>query len=234
MAKQNALAHTRHRDVPGWGSEAIVCLWAWLIMAGCFAGLALHAASGHVARTDLRLLNASQRLPQGIEPWVMWQERLGNPETLGVGVVALALLLFVRKAWAAGLVTLSAFGVFAGVVLLKHLVAEAPPYLATHAQYEGVFESNYSFPSGHVVGLSVLGGLLFTFADRLTRDDGLAFLLRLAAFVFVATAGPGRIWLGVHYPSDVVAAYLLAALFLLPVWFCFSLRRRTMRRQDGT
>ena len=146
----------------------------------------------------------------------------------------MAIVLLARQAWAEGLVTLLAFGVFAGVVLLKHIVAEAPPYLATHAQYEGVFESNYSFPSGHVVGLSVLGGLVFIFADRLLGNGGLAFLLRLAAFGFVAGAGPGRIWLGVHYPSDVVAAYLLTALFLLPVWFCFSVRRRTMRRQDGT
>ena len=162
------------------------------------------------------------------------QTRLGNPETLGVCVIVLAVVLFARQAWAEGLVTLVSLGVFAGVVLLKHVVAEAPPYLATHAQYEGIFESNYSFPSGHVVGLSVLGGLVFMFADRLTRDEGLVFMVRLTAFVFVASAGPGRVWLGVHYPSDVVAAYLLAALFLLPVWFCFSLRRRTMRRQHGT
>ena len=32
----------------------------------------------------------------------------------------------------------------------------------------------------------------------------------------------------------VVAAYLLAAMFLLPAWFCSRLWRRTMRRQDGT
>jgi membrane-associated phospholipid phosphatase len=233
LAKENALARPRRRDIPGWG-EAILCLWAWLVMAACFAGLALHAASGHIARTDLRLLTASQRLPQSIEPWVTLQERMGNPETLGVCLVALAVLLLARQAWAECLVTLSAFGIFAGVVLLKHIVAEAPPYLATHAQYEGVLESNYSFPSGHVVGLGVLGGLVFMFADRLTRDQGLALMLRLAAFVFTISAGPGRIWLGVHYPSDVIAAYLLAALFLLPVWFCFSLSRRTMRRQDGT
>jgi undecaprenyl-diphosphatase len=84
------------------------------------------------------------------------------------------------------------------------------------------------------VGLSILGGLVFLFADRLTRHAGLVFLLRVLAFILVASVGPGRIYLRVHYPSDVVAGYLLAALFLLPVWFCFSVRRRTMRRQDCT
>jgi membrane-associated phospholipid phosphatase len=233
LQKETALARPRRSDA-SWASEAIVCLWAWLIMAGCVAGLALHAASGHVARTDLRLLNASQRLPESIQPWVGLQTRIGNPELLSVCVVMLALVLFVRRSWLEGLVTLSAFGVFASVVLLKHVVAEAPPYLATHAEYGGLFESNYSFPSGHVVAISVLFGLVFLFADRLTRDDGVALMLRLVALVSIASAGPGRIWLGVHYPSDVVAAYLLAALFLLPIWFCSSLWRRTMRRQDGT
>jgi undecaprenyl-diphosphatase len=233
LHEDTALARPRRRGVPPWSSEAIVCLWAWLIMAGCFAGLAMHAASGHVARTDLRLLDASQRLPGAIEPLVSLQTRIGNPETLGVGVVALALLLLMRGAALEAVATLSAFGAFAFVVLAKHVVAEAPPYLAT-ASYEGIFESNYSFPSGHVAGISVLGGLVFLFADRLTRDPGLGFLLRALAFVLVVSAGPGRVWLGVHYPSDGVAAYLLAGLFLLPVWFCFGPLRRTMRRQDGT
>jgi membrane-associated phospholipid phosphatase len=222
------------RWASGWGTEAIVCLWAWLVMAGCVVGLTMHAASGHIARTDLRLLSAAHRLPASIEPWFNFEAGLGSPGVVSVCVVSLALLLFMRRAWLEGAVTLSAFGMFAAVVVLKHLVAEVPPYKEVHAEYAGIFESNYSFPSGHVVAISVLFGLVFVFADRLVRDKGLAFLLRLVAFVFIASVGPGRIWLGVHYPSDVVAAYLLAAMFLLPVWFCSRLWRRTMRRQHGT
>jgi undecaprenyl-diphosphatase len=203
-------------------------------MAGCFAGLMLHAASGHIARTDLRLLSASRHLPNAIEPLVNLQARIGEAGVLGPCIVALALLLFLRRAWWEGVVTLSAFGVFAIVVLLKHAVAEPPPFKEMYAEYEGIFASNYSFPSGHVAGIGVLFGLAFLFADRLVKDEGRAFLLRIVAFGFIATVGPGRIWLQVHYPSDVIASYLLTAMFLLPVWFCFRLGRRTMRRQDET
>jgi undecaprenyl-diphosphatase len=234
LQKETALARARRSGAPGWGTEAVVCLWAWLVIASCMVGLTLHAASGHIARADIRLLNASHRLPASIEPWVNLQASLGSPGSLSLCIVALAMLLFMRRAWLEGVVTLSAFGMFAAVVLLKHLVAEVPPYKEVHAEYAGIFESNYSFPSGHVVAISVLFGLIFVFADRLIRDEGLAFLLRVVAFVFIASVGPGRIWLGVHYPSDVVAAYLLAAMFLLPVWFCSRLWRRTMRRQDRT
>lgn len=234
MQTDTALARTRRDRAPGWGSEAIVCLWLWLVMAACFAGLALHAASGHIARTDLRLLTASRRFPETLEPLVSLQTRLGSPDALSVCIVLLALLLFARRAPAEALVTLSAFGVFAAVVLIKHVVAETPPGMASHAEYEGLFESNYGFPSGHVVGISVLFGLIFLFAGRLTRNHAGAVLLRLVALIFIVSVGPGRTWLGVHYPSDSVAGYLLAAMFLLPVWFCFSVRRRTMRPQDGT
>ena len=234
LHEPTALARPRRSSATGWGSEAIVCLWAWLVMTGCFAGLAFHAASGHIARTDLRLLNASRHMPSWLEGLVHLESQIGEPEMLGPCIVALALLLVLRRAWWEALATLSAFGVFAVVVVVKHLVAELPPYKEVYAEYKGVFESNFSFPSGHVAGIAVLFGLVFIFADRITRDPGLAFLIRIVAFVFIATVGPGRIWLQVHYPSDVVASYLLAAMFLLPVWFCFSLGRRTMRRHDGT
>jgi undecaprenyl-diphosphatase len=126
---------------------------------------------------------------------------------------------------------MSAFAAFATAVVLKHVIAETPPYLATHAAYEGLLESNYSFPSGHVLGISVLCGLVLLFANRLTRDGGIVFMLRCVMLAGIVSVGPGRVWLGVHYPSDVVAAYLLAVLFLLPINFCFITRRRTMLRQ---
>ena len=229
MAKNTAIARMTRRETRDWGSEALVCLWAWLVMAGCFVGLAMHAASGHVARTDLRLLKASQQMPDTIQPLVTMQRSIGSPETLALCTVLLALVLFVRFAWLEGLVVLSALGVFAVTVIIKHLVAEVPPYQLQPAEYNGILESNYSFPSGHVVGLAVLSGLVFIFADRLAGHAALRFLLRVAAFIFAAAVGPGRIYLNVHYPSDVVAAYLLAALFLLPVWFLYTMLRHKSR-----
>lgn len=228
------MARSGRKSTSGWAAEAAVCLWAWLLMAGCFVALMLHAASGHIARTDLRLLAASQRLPEALGEFFDYQELIGNPEQIGLWVVLLASVLIARRAWLEGVVTLAAFGVFGLTVVVKHLVEEVPPYKDQHAEYVGFFESNYSFPSGHVVGLSVLCGLLFIFADRLTNNGVLVVLLRLLALACIVTVGPGRIWLRVHYPSDVVAAYLLAAMYLLPVWFCFGSLRRTMRRQDET
>jgi undecaprenyl-diphosphatase len=226
LAKDTAVAREQRGDVPGWGGDAVVVFGAWLMLAAGFLTLAMHAASGHVARTDLRLLNAAQHLPSALDPWVRLQTALGEPQTLGACVVMLAGVLLVRGARVEMVVALSAFGMFALTVLIKHIVQEVPPGLAQPAEYEGVFESNYSFPSGHVVGLTVLGGLVVAFAGRITSDALFAWMLRFAGLISVVSVGPGRIYLGVHYPSDVVAAYLLSLLFLLPVLFVYWQRRR--------
>src|ERR687898_318392 len=99
LQEPTVLTRTRRRDASIWASEAVVCLWAWLVMAGCFAGLTLHAASGHIARTDLRLLTASQKLPGAVGPFFDYQERIGNPQQIALCVVVLATVLIARRAW---------------------------------------------------------------------------------------------------------------------------------------
>ena len=72
----------------------------------------------------------------------------------------------------------------------------------------------YSFPSGHSLFsfcfYGVLAGLL---AGRMQSRLGRILVWSLAALL-VAAIGVSRIYLGVHYPSDVIAGYLAAALWV--------------------
>jgi len=72
----------------------------------------------------------------------------------------------------------------------------------------------YSFPSGHALFsfcfYGVLAGLLMgRIQSRLAR-----ILIWMAAAILVAAIGFSRIYLGVHYPSDVIAGYLTATLWV--------------------
>jgi undecaprenyl-diphosphatase len=98
--------------------------------------------------------------------------------------------------------------------LLKDLFQRPRPDLVPHA----VYVSNTSFPSGHsmmsAVTYLVLGALLARSQER-TRLK--AYFL-LVAVVLTVMVGISRVYLGVHWPSDVVAGWTAGAVWALLCW----------------
>jgi membrane-associated phospholipid phosphatase len=87
-------------------------------------------------------------------------------------------------------------------------------------------ESTYSFPSGHAsMSLAVYGTLAFVVARRLDRPAARIAVLTAAA-VLIFLIGISRIYLGVHYVSDVVAGYCLALAWITACALTLELRRR--------
>lgn len=83
--------------------------------------------------------------------------------------------------------------------------------------YYGVSPRSYSFPSGHALGsLCFYGILAAVLSDRMTSRKQ-KFLIWLTAALLVASIGFSRIYLGVHYPSDVIAGYLAGAVWVTAV-----------------
>ena len=68
--------------------------------------------------------------------------------------------------------------------------------------------SFYSFPSGHSMNSLVFYGLLAYYAFHYTRNRKLGFAAYAAAFITVAAIGFSRVYLGAHYPTDVLAGFL--------------------------
>lgn len=76
--------------------------------------------------------------------------------------------------------------------------------------------SSPSFPSGHAMSGTFLYVFLVYLA--LTLPLNLAAIIGLATggVLLLALTGPVNVWLGVHWPSDVLGAWLLSAAILLP------------------
>ncbi|MGP1717381.1 MAG: phosphatase PAP2 family protein [Methylophilus sp.] len=74
--------------------------------------------------------------------------------------------------------------------------------------------TTYSFPSGHVVASTVFYGVLVALLISQTRSWRRAVYILMTAFAMVVLVAFSRMYLGAHYLSDVLAAFLEAIAWL--------------------
>lgn len=135
----------------------------------------------------------------------------GNEFTVAViaGIVMLFLLYFkVYRVYALGLaITLIGAGVTGHV--MKVIVERARP----SGLIPSVIETSFSFPSGHATVSMVLYGFIAYFLCILFPAKKL--LVLTVAIMIIGSIGFSRLYLGVHFPSDVLAGYVLGGLWIL-------------------
>lgn len=97
-------------------------------------------------------------------------------------------------------------GVYLGQHGLKLLLGRPRPDLWLDGRW-AVSEGSYALPSGHALATAALFPLVaLALSERWPRQRAWWWCLAVAAIVWV---GLGRLYLGVHWPSDVVAGWLL-------------------------
>lgn len=107
------------------------------------------------------------------------------------------------------------------VVALCSPIAELMKYITRRTRPETLYAKNmkfksYSFPSGH----SYVSALICGFVALLllsTLSPPLSLILALIFVSFSITIGISRIYLGAHFPSDVVAGWTLGLIVLLSI-----------------
>ncbi|MDR3561033.1 MAG: phosphatase PAP2 family protein [Negativicutes bacterium] len=99
--------------------------------------------------------------------------------------------------------------------LLKHLFERARP-----DAFRVVSESGYSFPSGHAMVSLCFYGMIAYIVGRNLSGVGRKLVVYGLTAVLLTAVGFSRIYLGVHYPSDVLAGYIAGATWLI---FCIVL-----------
>jgi len=102
---------------------------------------------------------------------------------------------------------------------------------ARPAPFYGLPPHTYSFPSGHALFSFCFYGVLAGLINDRVRSLALRIVIWIAAALLILAIGFSRIYLGVHYPSDVIAGYLAAALWVSAMIFLDRLRiyRRGVR-----
>ncbi|MDQ3321968.1 MAG: phosphatase PAP2 family protein [Acidobacteriota bacterium] len=91
--------------------------------------------------------------------------------------------------------------------------------------------SSYSFPSGHSLSSFCFYGILAWLITARTENRNLKILVWILTVLLVLLIGLSRIYLGVHYPSDVLAGYAAGLVWVVTIGLGdFFLKRRSLRQ----
>lgn len=126
------------------------------------------------------------------------------------------LLLFLRKKGSLTYLTISIFSSAIINFIIKIIFHRPRPHL-WESGYP--FPSDFSFPSGHAMGsMSLALTLLVIFWDSFKNP-----LILILAGIYVISIAWTRLYLGVHFPSDILGGWLLAIAWTTLVTFLFNL-----------
>lgn len=190
--------------VPAWALGAVTLLVSLFVV---LALVAHHAATG--TAPDHAVLEAMmQHRSPALTWWAIAVTEIGSPVGVGALTLVCCALLWRRLAspWPAVVVVgaVAAAGILSTAT--KIIVGAHRPPLSVQL----ITETDPSFPSGHVTGtVALLGALTAVLGHR--RPAVRAALLALSA-VGAVTVALTRLYLGVHWVTDVVGGVLLGTL----------------------
>jgi undecaprenyl-diphosphatase len=217
------------REALRWISERLtVVAVVWLAAGLAFSAFVIW---GFFALTEEVLEGDSRAFDRAILLWIHhnvpdWlNEPMRLVTALGYYYLVVPLLvvivyLFYRRGWrlSAVLLAVSTGGSIVLTTVLKGVFQRARPELFD----SGYQASFYSFPSGHAtVAVGFYGMLTVILANRLR---GFArWAVAVSGVLVVILIGFSRLYLGVHYPTDILAGYLSALLWLVCVGGVYAL-----------
>lgn len=131
-----------------------------------------------------------------------------------VALCAILVILPTRKKFGFP-VTLAALTGLAIYKPMKHIFLRARPDVMYHLVEQG----GYSFPSGHSTSSVVVYGLLFYLIRKHCKNEALKNVLSAICLIFALLIGPSRLYVGVHWFTDVVAG-MLFGLTVVAIYIC--------------
>jgi undecaprenyl-diphosphatase len=132
------------------------------------------------------------------------------PLAVGLVLGATASLWLLRRRADALMMLLSLLPLAAGNALKRLVDRPRPDYLLL-----GPVPDDASFPSGHSIYAILFCGLLIFLAEQSFRPLAIRRSVQAGLALLVLAVGASRVYLGAHWPSDVIGGYLFGGLALL-------------------
>ena len=200
-----------------------------LVIVLLFATLAINISI--FAQFDNGILQAFSHLPRSLTPFAETISHLGDYYTNIAMIVILAGIELCRRQYIRAFVSGLALATFPLYFLIKEAIARARPAGDFIIAY-GL--PGYSFPSGHAVTSAVAFGLLSIMAYSALKKPW-KYIIPGLSLLTVVLIGMSRVYLGAHFPTDVIAGWLLALISLsLLRSLSLLLAKKTGRKLDTT
>ena len=191
--------------------------WEWLLAglcAGLFVLLAMGVTAHQVVSVDLLLRSAIHLWSSGplttvARTWTI----LGSPSVIYLLAGVVVVLLWhagERKAALFLIVTMTGAAIVENALKFAFRIPRPLPFFGTDP-------ASYSFPSGHALYSTCLFGSLLVLFVKRAKGTLHKAVATGGVTIVVLGIGFSRIYLGVHYPSDVAGGYLIGV-----VWLCVS------------
>jgi undecaprenyl-diphosphatase len=194
----------------------IVGVWA-------FANIADEVVEGDSHDLDVKIIRALREPEPPHDPiGPKWMREMGRDVTALGGYAVLLLVLFAATGFLclAGRVAMMGFmwaAVLSGYAIamsLKAVFQRPRPDIVPHLSYV----ATSSFPSGHSMMSAIVYLTLGALLARVVDERRLKLYFLVAALVLSAMVGLSRVYMGVHYPSDVVAGWSAGLVWSTVCW----------------
>lgn len=205
---------------PAGGFRLPISFWLWIVAAGLLTAMAILASYYDRFPGDEPAADALQEVDlAALDAYLETVNVFGDTFIFFfAAIVAISVFVVLRLGGEAIVIALT-FIPRALNGLLKEWVERPRPsddLVDVSTSFGG-----FSFPSSHTVASGVLFGALFFLLPKVLPRWWLHLPAQATCVLIVVGAGPARVHLGAHWPSDVIGGYLVAFLFLVPVLFAY-------------
>lgn len=218
---------------------AVAIAWAAAFLILLSLTLYLHANPQALLPGDMSLLVAVQTIKQPLAVGFINLASDANwPMPAGITVLALTLGLLIFRRWRYAICVLFAGFVADSVSFLINGMVKRPRPHGVHIHAVANIGLG-SFPSGHVSHVTAFYGLVLflTFQELRVhpRWSGWIRAIQVVCVYFLVFIGMSRLLEGEHWPSDVLASYLLGGMVVVIAIIIYEMAGRfRMRNAEGT
>lgn len=183
-----------------------------------FIIILINVLNGNIQKIDSSIYNLISSIRSNfMNMFFRTITRFGDEEVLIC--IAVACLIFIknRKIGVSIAINLVSIGLIN--YILKEIVQRPRPPM----ELRMVEENSFSFPSGHAMASLAFYGLIIYYMYNYVKNKKIKDMVCIALSLLIFLIGISRIYLGVHYASDVLAGFLFSSTYLI-LYITFILR----------